>query len=236
MKYLKILFFIIVIIVIYFIYSLYDGKTISYVALGDDFSLGVNSYGYVNSGYPDYLVDSLKNNNKKIKLYTKDFSNKNYYIKDLYEDVIFNKKILIDDKPLSIKSAVRDSNFITVSIGAVDVMSKVAFRSSNLLTNQDIVNSVVVDMKKLLEELKKYNSNIILVGYYDLYLNSSEENIFKLLNFQYKKLADELNIDYVDTYEIINERFLENPNSFYPSEKGYRLIAREIEKVINKKT
>ena len=234
MKWRKILFFIIVIAQIYLIYFLYHGKTISYVALGDDFSLGVNSYGEVSSGYPDFLVESLKNNNKNIKLYTKEFSSKGYYINDLYEDIIFNKKILIDDKPLSIKSAIRDSSFVTLSIGAYDVMSRVSFNNTHLLTNDEIINSVTLDMRKLLKEIKKYNNNIILVGYYDLYLNSSEDNIFKLLNTQYKNLADEFDITYVDTYNIINERYLENPRSFFPNGNGYREISKKIKKTLKK--
>ncbi len=234
MKWRKILFFIIVVVQIYLIYFLYHGKMLSYVALGDGLSLGVNPYGEISSGYPDYLVESLKSDNKKIKLYTKNFSNSGYYINDLYEDIIFNKKILIDDKTLSIKSAIRDSNFITLSIGANDIMSKVSFNDTNLLTNEDIINSVVIDMRKLLKEIKKYNNKVILVGYYDLYLNSNEDNIFKLLNFQYKKLASEYKINYVDTYDIINERYLENPKSFYPNGNGYREIAKKIKSILKK--
>ena len=234
MKWRKLLFFIIVIVQIYLIYFLYHGKTISYVALGDGFSVGVNPYGEESSGYADYLVESLKRDGKKIKLYTKDFSNNSYYINDLYEDIIFNKKILIDDKTLSIKSAIRDSNFITLSIGANDVMSRVSFNDTNLLTNEDIINSVTLDMRKLLKEIKKYNNNIILVGYYDLYLNSSEDNIFKLLNTQYKNLADSEDIIYVDTCNVINERYLENPRSFYPNGNGYRDVSKKIKKTLKK--
>ena len=88
MKYRKILFFIIVFAVIYLIYFLYHDKTISYIALGDAYALGENPYGEVGLGYPDYFIDKISKN-KKVKLYTKDFSNKNYYVHELYEDIIF---------------------------------------------------------------------------------------------------------------------------------------------------
>ncbi len=229
MKYKKILFFVLVIIIIYLIYFFYHGKTISYIALGDSFALGENPYGEVGYSYADYLRDDLSKN-KNIKLYTKEFTKKNYYIQDLYEDIIFNKKILIDGKTLSLKSTLRDANLITISIGKDDLFSKISFQQSKNISDDDIVDNISHEMNLLIKEIMKYNSNIILVGYYNLFYDKNDSKIFEKLNEEYKSIAKKHGITYIDIYNKMNYDNLSNPNSYYPNVEGYRFIESEIMK------
>ena len=233
MKYRKILFFIIVFAVIYLIYFLYHDKTISYVALGDAYAMGENPYGEVGLGYTDYFIDEISKN-KKVKLYTKDFSKKNYYVHELYEDIVSNKNILINDKTLSLKNALREADIITLSIGADDIMSKVSFNDVNKLSNEKIVKETIDDINKLLNEVLKYNNCILIVGYYNFYMNKNDNNVFSLLNNELKNLTNRKSIEYIDTYSLIDNKYLENPNSFYPNTKAYQLISDEIIKHLKK--
>ena len=233
MKYRRILFFIIVIVVIYLIYFLYHDKTVSYIALGDSYALGENPYGEVTLGYSDYLIDQIRKN-KKVKFYTKDFSRKNYYIHELYDDIVDNKHILINDKSLSLKNALRESDFITLSIGADDIMSKVAFNDVNKLSKDVIVKDTISEINKLLNEILKYNDNIVVVGYYNFYINKNDSNIFSIFNTEFRNLCLKKEIIYVDTYNLIDDKYLENPESFYPNQKAYQIISKEILKNIKK--
>lgn len=220
---------IVIFVSIYVTYALYHDKTISLISLGDSFALGENSYGEVDVGYPDFLVENLKKD-KKIKFFTKDFAVRDYYIKDLTEDIIKNKRVLLNNKSLSLKNAMREANYITLSIGACDILSQMSFQHIDRLskTDNEIIAKVTEDMNELLEEIIKYNKNIILVGYHNLYMNTNDSELFKLLNEAYKKIATKYRITYIDIYNLIDNSYLENPNSLYLNEQGYRLIADKI--------
>ena len=61
-KHIKLFIFIIVVISIYFIYKLNSNNNLTYLALGDGYALGENSYKSIDYGYSDYLKDYLKDN------------------------------------------------------------------------------------------------------------------------------------------------------------------------------
>ena len=64
MKHKKIIFLIFLCIIIYLIYSFFHDDKISYIAIGDSLSAGVNSYGENGYGYSDYVADYLRKNDK----------------------------------------------------------------------------------------------------------------------------------------------------------------------------
>ncbi len=229
------LLLLIIFVSIYVTYTLYHDKTVSLISLGDAFALGENSYGEISVGYPDFLVEKLKQT-KKVKMFTKDFSGRDYYIKDLIEDIEKNKRILLNNRSLSLKNAMREANYITLSIGACDILSQMSFQHIDRLSKSDteIIEDITNDMNDLLTEMIKYNKNIILVGYHNLYMNTNDSELFKLLNEAYKKLAMKYKITYIDIYDLIDNTYLENPNSLYLNENGYKLIADQIYQKIKK--
>ena len=116
MKKIKILVLLSNIVFIYIIYIFNNKNYINYVALGDNLALGENSYGMITYSYSDYFKDYLEKN-KKLTLYTKDYSKKKYTIKNLYNDILLDSKIQIGKYTYNIKQVLRDSDILSISIG-----------------------------------------------------------------------------------------------------------------------
>ncbi len=231
MKQFKLMFLVLTIIVTYLIYTFASGKKISYLALGDSFALGENPYGEVDYGYSDYLADYFEKNNE-LKLYTKKFATEDARIKDVQQEILFNKKIYIDGKSFGLKNALRESTYITLSIGARDIINQV--EEHNVSMNEEkiekITRGVGEELKNLIKEIKKYNHNIFLVGYYNLYPEKDIYNqIFKQLDQIYKKVSLQEEIQYISLYEDFPyQKYLPNPYSVHPSTAGYEYIYKKI--------
>ena len=86
-KHIKILVLIFTCLLIYLIYNKNNINNITYLSLGDEYAMGINSYGVKDYGYNDYLKDYLEKNNKLHKYYN-NFSYKEIRINDLYKDIL----------------------------------------------------------------------------------------------------------------------------------------------------
>ena len=89
-KYIRLIVLIITCLLIFIIYNNNDKKTINYISLGDGFAVGLNSYEQKDFGYSYYLKNYFESNDKLNKYY--DFSYKDIMIKDLYKDILLDKK------------------------------------------------------------------------------------------------------------------------------------------------
>lgn len=235
-KHIKLLIFILVIISIYLIYKLNNNNNLTYIALGDGYASGENSYGIVDYGYSDYLKDYLKKNNN-LNFYTKKFSSDDIMITTLYENIIINKKVQEQDRTINIKQSLRESSIVTLSIGLNDLIYKISLEE-NYITNSKldkIVNNTYKDFQSLIKEIKKYYlGEIYVIGYprKNIKDNNLNEALRKLNNL-YKDNED---VTYIDTYYIFknNSNYLSNPNSIYPNIKGYKAISDEIITNLNK--
>lgn len=235
-KHIKLLIFILVIISIYLIYKLNNNNNLTYIALGDGYASGENSYGIVDYGYSDYLKDYLKKNNN-LNFYTKKFSSDDIMITTLYENIIINKKVQEQDRTINIKQSLRESSIVTLSIGLNDLIYKISLEE-NYITNSKldkIVNDTYKDFQSLIKEIKKYYlGEIYVIGYprKNIKDNNLNEALRKLNNL-YKDNED---VTYIDTYYIFknNSNYLSNPNSIYPNIKGYKAISDEIITNLNK--
>lgn len=237
MKYKKTIFLIITFLTIYIIYFCNQNKSLTYLALGDSFAVGENAYGEQSYGYTDYLANYLSRN-YDLKLYTKGFSNKDYRINDLLQDIKLNKSILIDNKALSLKSALREADYLTLTIGANDILSKMSFKNEETVTSfetKEIINDVTDSLEELIKEIKKYNKGtIMLVGYYNLYSYKDKDIIFEDLNLKTKKLSNKYDLIYIDTYSIITKKYLPNSINIHPNTLGYEVIFNKIKEKIPK--
>ena len=91
-KHIKLFVFIATLLLVFGIYNLLKGNSekINYIALGDSVAEGMNPYGAVGYGYPDYVKDELLKN-EKLKFYTKGFSKSGYTIENVKNDIENNK-------------------------------------------------------------------------------------------------------------------------------------------------
>jgi len=243
----KIIILLLIFIIVFTIYILNIDKKIDYIALGDSLAAGQNPYNQIGYGYPDYVANYLEEN-KLLKNYTKDYAQSGYKISDILKDIDENKKITIDGNSKGIKEVLRESELLTVSIGANDILSKLGTTGLNVdLTEisaiSNYIDDTMADLEDLIKTVQKYfKKNMVLVGYYNpLAATSSEycrvlEPLFTKMNKQMKKLSQEYDIYYVEIYEIFKENpeYLPNPNDIHPSNKGYQVIASSVIDIIER--
>ena len=224
---------------------LYKQKKINYIALGDSIAEGINSYSVVDYGYTDYIGDYLKERNI-LNFYTKEFSKSGYTTKDVINDIENNKVIEINDKKVYLKESLRESDLVTLTIGANDFIKyfsidNIEEKLKNIESTKKNIDEIVKEVEKTIQLIKKYAKNqIIVTGYYNPLprfntLKSKIDEIVKYYNNQINEICEELNVDYVDIFEIFdgNEKLLPNPLNIHPSKDGYKLIADLIIKNIN---
>lgn len=234
----KIIFFIFLCILIFIIYSLFKNNKLTYISLGDSLAKGKNPYGNIDYGYSDYVKDYLENNDK-LKYYTKDFAEEGYRITDILNDIELNKKIKIGKNHEGLKTILRRSDFITLSIGSNDIFYKTNNNLINVNENElnKYIDELIEDYDKLLNELTKYfKGNLIIIGYYNPYNNISSESSRTVessilyINDYMEKLANKYNAEYINIYEIFRENpeYLPNNNDIHPSKEGYKQIANLI--------
>lgn len=227
-KYIRLIVLIITCLLIFIIYNNNDKKTINYISLGDGFAVGLNSYEQKDFGYSYYLKNYFESNDKLNKYY--DFSYKDIMIKDLYKDILIDKK---NNKREILKQALRNSNLLTLSIGINDLIYKKSLIKDLTETKKrQIIKEIVKNLDKTIIEIKKYyKKDIYIIGYYNFYpQNSVESSLIDNLNIEYKKLSTKNKYKFIEVEKIINRNseYLENPNSFYPNTKGYHKICQKI--------
>ena len=237
MKYKKTIFLLITLLLVYFIYYKFNNHKLNYLALGDSFALGENPYGELTYGYSDFVANYLESKNK-LNNYTKDFADSTARTSDLYKDIIINKRVKINGKIANLKKALTDSDIVTISIGANDIINTINQKPEITLSDnkiKEILNKNVNDLNQMIKEIKKYNrGKLILVGYYNLFIYKEDNyKIFKQLNNKYKQYCQNNNLVYIDVYNKISKENIPNPLNIHPSTSGYEIIAKQINKNIN---
>lgn len=220
------LFFSIVILLVFVIYLTTLDREISYVAIGDYLTVGVNADKKSDYGYSDYVYEYLKEKNV-VSEYITEFSDSTYRTTDLIRDIKDNKKVLINGKERTIKNVLIKADLLTISIGTNDVLSVLA--SENINNNiYDYLDTVLLDIEELFVLLRQYcKEDIILVGYYNpFYGNRKYDSAFSYMNTKVNYLSQQYNIKYVDIYELYesNLDFLPVINDIHPSIEGYSSI------------
>ena len=239
MKLKKTIFYLFIIISIFFIYKFTFNNNVNYVALGDGLAKGINSYGHVSYGYFDYIYDYYNNLNR-IGIGINDFANENYKVRDIYNDINSNKSIKTNIGYVNIKSALRESNLVTLSIGYNDFTDSININSNDYVSAKRSTDQILIDLEELLKLIKKYAKNkIIVIGIYNPYISNEKNSDFidytlKYFNSQYKFICEKNNIYYVDIFSTIssNSKYLSNPLKPYPNILGYREIFENIKKYL----
>lgn len=240
MKILKNLIIICVVALMLIIYITNKDEKIYYTSIGDGISLGINSNEKIDYGYSDYVKDYL-NDIEKIEFYTKKFSNKDKRITDIINDIEDNIKIKENNKEITIKKVLMKSDLITISIGLNEILYKLNNKDYNDYTMYEYVDQLLVDYEKLIDTIKKYcKEDILIIGYYNPFINKLNYKVANdIIIYSNNKLIDLCNkegLHYVDLYNLFknNRKMFINVNNYYPNIDGYKLISREIIKIIEK--
>lgn len=234
-KHYKLVILLLIIFTIFLIYKTNHNNYFNYTALGDGYALGITSYGNEDYGYSDYIKDELEKE-RKLNIYTKDFSEKSQAIDHLYETIVTNEKITINKVEKNIKQTLRESDLVTITIGLNDLVYYMAITPNmNEYKLIKIMKDIEKDINKLLKEIKVYYpKEIYIIGYpeipiEDYYIKKG----IKLLNQIYKDLDD---ITYISTEDIINKNDFLYSETIYPSKEAYEKVSKEVlKRLANKK-
>ncbi len=224
-----IIIFSVIITLTFIIYKANANNLIDYMSIGDSFDLGINSYGNNTYSYRDYLKNYLNNNNllHNTSFY---YSKTNYKIEELLNDIKINKEIIYNDKTYNIKKELREADLITIAIGLDELISII--ETDNITSDIYIkVDKFIKNMEELVNNIQKISSsNIILIGYYNPYLNRNKDlgRLFAYINDKYRKIAKTYKITYVDIYNTITSDYLPNSKDYHLNSKGYLKIASKI--------
>lgn len=218
----------IIIFLTFIIYKSNANNLIDYMSIGDSFDIGINSYGNNTYSYRDYLKNYLNNNNLLHKTYFY-YSKSNYTIEELLNDITINKEVIYNDRMYNIKKDLREADLITISIGLDELINIIEDNKNDNIYVK--VDKMIDNMNILINNVQKISSsNIILIGYYNPYLNGNKEleRLFAYINDKYYDIAKKYKITYIDIYKIINKNYLPNIRDYHLNSKGYLKIASKI--------
>lgn len=226
----KIIFFFAIVIFIFSIYNLFPKKQLNYIALGDSVVEGRNPYGENGYSYTDYFYEKLKEEGK-VKYYTKEYSHSGYKTRDVINDIIREGKI---------KRDLRESDLVTISIGANDFLASIDLKQvnpSNLALYRKNIESILVDIDECIKEVRKYAQNkLYIVGYYNpipfLATTNGEQmdTLFQYIDKEYQKIATKYDAVYISNYELFKSHpeYLPNPLDIHPNLEGYEAMGNHL--------
>jgi len=229
-KYYKIIFLFLILAFVFSIYKLFPKQKLNYIALGDSVTEGRNPYGETGFSYADFFYEKLKQEGK-IKSYKKEYSHSGYTTTDVINDII---------RSGDIKRDLRESDLVTISIGANDFLDSLDLKNVNL-ANIDLyqknMESIFPNIEQCIKEVRKYAKNkIYIIGYYNplpfLYNLGSKkiDALFSSIDESYQKIADRYNCTYISNYELFKNHpeYLPNPMDIHPNLKGYEKMAEAL--------
>jgi len=240
LRFKKTIIFSFIILVIFLTYVFFHDTKLNYVVIGDSLAAGQNPYGEKSGyGYADYIRDYLEENGR-LKQYVKGFAVSGYTTDDVLADLSTNKKLLQDGHEVNLRQLLRESDIVTVSVGANDFMRGLSIDNLNLNDSKayiEKIDGIMDNVKKTLVELRKYAKNqIIVIGYYNpfplLYRSyeSALDEIFEYADQEYEGLCALYDVEYVSVYHLFKENsdFLPNPFDIHPNLQGYKAIANSV--------
>lgn len=219
-KLLKLLFLIFVIISVLFIYKKTKDSKYTILSLGDNLSLGIDSYGIKSPSYIDFYKDYMLKKKESV-IINNQYSKKDITIASLLQELKDNNNL---------KKDLSSANILILTVGFNDLIYKINITENiNSINLKKEVQEIKQDYLNLLKEIRKYYKNeIVVIGYFasnkdDYYMNIG----IKELN---KVLQSSKNITYIDTYNLLKSRkeYFSNKDSYYPNLKGYLRISKKI--------
>lgn len=185
-----ILFISLVTIIIFLIYLTTIDKEVYYLNI----SIEENENSY------DKYIYSYLQEKGKLEKYVSGYVDSNDRVTDLINIINENKSIKINNNNQTIKNALIKADLITIFIGLNDINYKIGYSNINEL--YDYADSFLEDLKKMLEIVREYcKEDIILIGYYNIY-GSYYDEYFDYINRETKLICKDYDIEFIETIDI----------------------------------
>lgn len=216
---------VLVIFILIFMFSFFykKDKKINYTLIGEK---QVFSNNIISKNFSDLIYEKL---NKKYKVnYNKDFIKDDIRLVDIINIIKENKR----KNNKTIQKVLKDSNIIILYAGASELYYKLSKEEEN---NKEIylyMNETLKDYTNLLNKIKNYNDNIIVLGIYDEKCIKNNKKYYDYFNNKLKKICKKLNMNYIDTYK--NDDYLTKTNKSFITNKGNLTLFYKIYSKINK--
>ena len=218
MKLKTIIYALIIFIAVFLIYLTTLDKKIYYLNL----SIDSETYTY------DKLIKKDLEEKDKLERYIDGFLSSTDRVTDLTNYINENKKITINDHEQTIKNALIKADLVTVFIGLNDINYKIGYSSMNELS--DYSDSFLTDIYDLLEILREYcKEDIIIMGYYNIY-GSYYDEYFKYINKCVEEYAKELDMKYVSTNDIYDEN--SSRDNIMLTNSEHKILYEKVNKII----
>lgn len=215
-----------------------EKKEIDYVALGDSLAFGItpdplNPFG---KGYPEYLTERFEQSQ-----YTVEFSNLSFPKKTA-------EQLKIDLNTAPVQLIVNEADYITIDIGANDILPVLRSHLAGATTTNDIIaaiGGVRGNLEIILKAIDRINPNakVYVMGYYNpmphvlLTQQPAILNLLNNLNGNIEAASINNGDTFVPTDSIIAKddiTYLPNPENIHLSPEGYQQVAKEFWKKIDK--
>ena len=236
---------IVVSIIVLIINIITNDRKLFYLSLGDSLAVGLNSNGKKVNSYGDYIKDYFDKKGK-LEIYINEYAKSGYRSIDLLNDIKNNKKLRIQKKVITLKNALVKADIITLSIGANDLFYKLKLGSPNPddVEIYEYVDQVFYDMENLFSELRSITKEkIYVLGFYNPFVVSSVDSandiepVIEYANEKLEWLSNEYNIRLINVQNVFSsgKNMLSSDYEIYPTDNGYKAIAKEIINNLDKK-
>lgn len=216
----------------------YPVSSYDYVALGDSYSAGQTPYG-VDSGYSytDMIKEKLESEGLLGSYSKKGVSG--YRTVEVINQLKGMGQLINDAEIITIDIGINDLLLLDEALTYMNRSSTMEFEPAKDAMIKKIPEATA-NLKKIIISIKETKSEatvlIYVMGYFDAFPDSPEYlPIIKKLNDAIRDVTVETNVTYVDTMAVINEKHREYlPGDIHPTVEGYRAIAEEFWKAIQK--
>jgi lysophospholipase L1-like esterase len=207
-------------------------KINTYLALGDYLSVSGNLKGENIASFSSILGDYLIENNI-VEISNYSYTKSNMDSSTLLEMIC---KDAYSGNDSGLVSLIKDSKYITISLGMNDILQYIRFDSSNekMKYDKEYIKRKLEIMKQnyieIIEEIKELNEGVCvyLVGYYYpfTWVSDKEEvnEVFKMLNSSIEEVSDLMSVYYVDISEVGKEVNMYNKYQIYLNQIGHEYV------------
>lgn len=209
-------------------------KVNTYLAIGDYLSVNGTLKGETLTSFSSMLGDYLLES-KLIEASNYNYARSNIDSSTLLEMIC---KDAYSGNDRGLVSLIKDSKYITISVGMNDILQYIRFDSNkqSVEYNKEYITRKLEIMKQnyyeIIDQIKELNEgvSVYLVGYYYPFSWVDEENrenvneVFKLLNNSIKEVSDLTSVYYVDISEVSKEENMYNKYQIYLNQMGHEYV------------
>ena len=209
-------------------------KVNAYLAIGDYLSVSGELKGTIINSFSsmlgDYLVDG-----GLVEVSSYDYTRSSTDSAALLEMIC---KDAYSGNDSGLVSLIKESKYITISVGMNDILKYIRFDSNNQNVEYDreYIKRKLEIMKQnyleIIDEIKELNEgvSVYLVSYYCPFSWVNEDNlesvseVFDLLNESIKEVSELMSVYYVDISEVSKEENMYSKYQIYLNELGHEYI------------